>query len=87
MKVVLTSRDLDYDDHATAFPLFNRLVEGGIVPRLMEKSVLSAATPRNQAGGHGAGAIPHDVSPAMAEAVVASAAVAIAYLHAQLDDA
>ncbi len=77
-------RGLDYEETDTASPLFNRLVDGGIVLRLMEKAVLAASTPRNKRTGHGAGAIPHDVPPEIAEAVLASAAVAIAYVHALL---
>jgi hypothetical protein len=34
---------------------------------------------RNEKGGHGPDAVPHDVPAGMAEAVLASAAVAIAY--------
>jgi hypothetical protein len=86
MKVLLGNRDLEYGERDTASPLFDRLVDGGIVPRLMEKLVLSAATARNKRAGHGAGAIPHDVPPEMAEAVVASASVAISYPQAQLRD-
>jgi hypothetical protein len=36
---------------------------------------------RNKKAGHGAGEVPHDVPQEMAEGVLASAAVAIAYLH------
>jgi hypothetical protein len=47
----------------------------------MRSCVLAPASPRNKAGGHGADEVPHDVPQWMAEAVLASAAVAIAYLH------
>jgi hypothetical protein len=47
----------------------------------MESIVLGANGPRNKKGGHGAGATPHGVPVEEAEATLASAAVAIAYLH------
>jgi hypothetical protein len=80
MKVLLDEHGVAYDQRDTAQKLFNHLVASAIVPREMERAVLGAATPRNKKGGHGAGAIPHDVSPEQAEAVVAAAAGSIAYL-------
>lgn len=84
MKVVLDERRIAYDAKDTAQRLFENLTQNGIVTRDMERLVLGAATPRNKKGGHGAGATPHQVRPADAEAVLASAAVAIAYLHKKL---
>lgn len=80
MKVVLDHRKVAYDEHATARPLFDALVGDGIPPH-MERIVLSTMTPRNRKGGHGPGAVPHNVSEQEAETVLASSAVAIAYLH------
>ena len=81
MKVLLAEHSVSFDENDTAFKLFDLLTQVGVVPRFMERVVLGAASPRNKRGGHGAGALPHDVPHEMAEAVLASAAVAIAYLH------
>jgi len=79
MRVLLDERGVAYGAEDTASRLFDHLAAGDppIVPRFMERVVLSPSTPRNRRGGHGAGAIAHDVPPEMAEAVVVSAAVAI----------
>jgi hypothetical protein len=61
--------------------LFADLKVAGIVPNEMERTVLAVATPRNAWGGHGRGAVAHSVSVEEAEAVFASAAVAITCLH------
>lgn len=87
MKVLLSDRGATYNETDAAYALFGHLVDEGIVPQLMDKVVLGAATPRNKRASHGAGAVAHDVPPELAEAVVASAAVAISYLHEQLCDA
>lgn len=82
MKVLLSEHGEPYDaenDAATA--LFNRLENANLVPRELERLVLSAATPRNKWAGHGAGAVAHNPTPAEAESVVAGAAGAIAYLQ------
>jgi hypothetical protein len=84
MKVVLDERGASYGSRATAYKLFDALEAAGIVPTFMKGVVLEAATPRNQKGGHGAGAVAHAVAVDDAEAVFAAAAVAIAYLHKQL---
>jgi hypothetical protein len=81
MKVLLAEHSVSFDENDAAFKLFDLLTQAGVVPRFMERVVLGAASPRNKRGGHGAGALPHDVPHEMAEAVLASAAVAIAYLH------
>lgn len=81
MKVLLTQRGERYNERDTAFKLFERLVSAEIVPQFMQYCVLAAASPRNKRGGHGAGEAPHDVPQEMAEAVLASTAVAIAYLR------
>jgi hypothetical protein len=81
MTVLLTRRDERYDERDTAFKLFERLVSAEIVPQFMQYCVLAAASPRNKRGGHGAGEAPHDVPQELAEAVLASTAVAIAYLR------
>lgn len=82
MKVVLDQRAVPAGRRDTAQPLFDHLVNAGVVPRRMERLVLAAATPRNQTAGHGA--VAHDPDPAEAGSVVASAAGAIAYLHSHL---
>jgi hypothetical protein len=84
MKVVLDQHGISCGPRDTAQPLFEHLVAAGLVPRRLERLVLGAATPRNQAGGHGAGAVAHDPEPAEAESVVAAAAGAIAYLYTRL---
>jgi hypothetical protein len=81
MKVLLAQRGGRYDESDTAFKLFEHLVSAEIVPQFMQYCVLAAASPRNKRGGHGAGEAPHDVPQEMAEAVLASTAVAIAYLR------
>jgi hypothetical protein len=81
MKVVLDDHKVTYGPRDTAFALFDHLELAGFAPRRMERLVLAAATPRNQTAGHSAGAVAHDPPPNEAEAVVAAAAGAIAYLH------
>jgi hypothetical protein len=81
MKVLLKQRSVQYDEKDAAFKLFDNLVNAEIIPQFMQSCVLAAASPRNKRGGHGAGEVPHDVPQDMAEAVMASAAVSIAYLH------
>jgi hypothetical protein len=81
MKVLLTQRKVQFSEKDAAFALFKNLVDAQVVPQFMEYCVLTAASPRNKRGGHGAGEIPHDVPQEMAEAVMASVAVSIAYLH------
>jgi hypothetical protein len=80
MKTVLSQRGVEYDERDTAFPLFDRLVAAGIVPQFMQFCVLGAASPRNKRAGHGAEE-PHEVDEELAETVMASAAIAIAYLQ------
>jgi hypothetical protein len=80
MKVVLDAHGVQYGERDTASKLFDALVNAGIVERDLENVVLVAMTPRNRRGGHGAGAVAHAVAPAEAEAVVAGASGAIAYL-------
>jgi hypothetical protein len=84
MRVLLAQRHVPSEEGDTAFTLFGRLVDATVVPRFMERVVLGAASPRNKRGGHGAGEMRHDVPQAMAEAVLASSAVAIVYLHKRL---
>lgn len=81
MKVLLTQHGIPFDERDTASKLFDIAVAKEIVPKFMEYCVLTAASPRNKRAGHGAGEIPHHVPQAMAEAVLASAAASIAYLH------
>jgi hypothetical protein len=81
MKAVLKHRGVAYDEKDAAFKLFDGLVAAGLVPEFMRFCVLATASPRNKVGAHGADEEPHAVPQEMAEAVMASAAVAIAYLH------
>jgi hypothetical protein len=81
MKAVLKHRGAAYDERDAAFKLFDHLVSAKLVPEHMKFCVLATASPRNKVGGHGADGEPHHVPLEMAEAVLASAAVAIAYLH------
>lgn len=81
MKAVLKHRDVAYEEKDAAFKLFDHLVSASLVPEHMKFCVLATTSPRNKAGGHGADEAPHNVPLEMAEAVLASAAVAIAYLH------
>jgi hypothetical protein len=84
MKVVLEAHGVAFGAGDTASPLFNHLEASGIVPRHMENLVLVAMVPRNRMGGHGAGAVAHQVDAEEAEAVVAGVAGAIAYLATRL---
>jgi hypothetical protein len=85
MKVVLGRRDISFDpDRDGASKLFDRLEAAGVVPRHMQDLVLASMGPRNRRGGHGAGRLPHAVGFAEAEAAVAAAAGAIAYLASTL---
>lgn len=81
MKVLLSKHAIPFDERDTASKLFDIAVEHEVVPKFMEYCVLTAASPRNKRAGHGAGEIPHVVPQEMAEAVLASAAASIAYLH------
>ena len=84
MKVVLGQNGVTHDEKDTAFTLFGHLVAANLVPEFMRFVVLGAASPRNKCAGHGAADVPHVVPQEMAEAVMASAATAVAYLHALL---
>ena len=84
IKVVLGERGVSFDATANANPLFDLLVDEGILERHMHWTVLAAVAIRNRRGGHGAGVNPHDVTQAEAEAAFASACVAIAYLRTLL---
>ena len=84
LKVVLDERGVSRDVRDTAQPLFNKLRDAGLVENYMERLILAAATPRNQLGGHGAGAQAHSVPVEVAEAVLASAAASIAFLRTLL---
>jgi hypothetical protein len=81
LKVLLTERGVSYDARDTAQTLYNKLRDAGLVESYMERLILAPATPRNRLGGHGSGADPHVVPVEVAEAVLASAAVSIAFLH------
>jgi hypothetical protein len=81
IKVVLDEHAIAYDPADTAQRLFTILRDQGLVENYMERLILAPATPRNRRGGHGAGAVAHVVDIEVAEAVLASAAVSIAYLH------
>jgi HEPN domain-containing protein len=81
MKVLLTERGVTYPSTDPASKLFGRLKDAGIVELPMERIILGASMVRNKKAGHGAGEVPHDVPQETAEAVLASAAVSIAYLH------
>jgi hypothetical protein len=81
MKVLLKQHGVQYAESDAAFKLFGHLVGAEIVPPFMKYCVLTATSPRNKRGAHGADEIPRDVPQEMAEAVLASAAVSVAYLH------
>jgi hypothetical protein len=84
MKVLLTEHGKTYEPGETASKILKRLEDAGIIPHSMERIILGVSTVRNKQAGHGAGATPHDVPRETAEAVVASAAVAISYMHDRL---
>lgn len=84
MKVVLDECGIAHARGDASQRLFTILRDRGLVENNMERLILAAATPRNQLGGHGAGAVAHAVDVEVAEAVLASAAVSIAYLHTLL---
>lgn len=81
MKVLLIERGVTYPSTDPASKLFGHLKDAGIVELPMERIILGASMVRNKKAGHGAGTVPHDVPQKTAEAVLASAAVAIVYLH------
>jgi hypothetical protein len=68
----------------TAAPLFNVLREAGILPSALENIVMAAPSIRNAQGGHTQRPLPVDADPALAEAAVTAAAVAITALAAHL---
>jgi hypothetical protein len=80
MKVLLQQRNLSTDPRDTAQKLFEHLRDNGVIAADTERMVLACATPRNKRAGHGAGAIAHVVQQHEAEAFVAAAATAIAFL-------
>lgn len=84
LKVVLDERGVTYDPRDAAQKLFEALRDAGLTEGYMERLILAPATPRNRLGGHGAGAEPHAVPVEVAEAVLASAAVVIAFLRTLL---
>jgi hypothetical protein len=84
MKVLLEAHRVAFNPRDTAKALFDSLEAAGIVPRHMENLVLVAMVPRNRMGGHGAGAVAHQVAAVEGEAVVAGVAGAIAYLATRL---
>lgn len=81
MKVALAQNGVTHSEKDAAFALFGHLVAAKLVPEFMRFVVLGAASPRNNRAGHGAADVPHVVPQEMAEAVMASAATAVAYLH------
>jgi hypothetical protein len=84
MKVLLTAHGDTYEPADAAAKLFGRLKDAGHVEPSMERIILGTSMVRNKKAGHGAGEVPHDVPLEMAEAAIASAAVAIAFLHSRL---
>ena len=80
MKVLLVERGIAYDSRDTAQKLFEHLRGHGVIAADTERLLLACATPRNKRAGHGAGALAHDVQQHEAEAFVAAAATAIAFL-------
>lgn len=80
MKVLLGDIGITYDARDTAQKLFENLRDNGVIAADTERMVLACATPRNKRAGHGAGAVAHDVQQHAAEAFVAAAATAIAFL-------
>jgi hypothetical protein len=80
MKVLLDQRKITYDPRDAAQRLFEHLRDNGVIAADTERMVLASATPRNKRAGHGAGAVAHDVQQYEAEAFIASAATAIAFL-------
>jgi hypothetical protein len=84
MKVVLTEHRIASKPNDTGKPLFDLLERAGLVPKYMESTFFAVLTPRNKAGGHGAGPEPHEPGEAEAGTVVASAAGVISYLHTKL---
>jgi len=80
MKVLLGEQGITYDSRDTAQKLFENLRDNGVIAADTERMVLACATPRNKRAGHGAGAVAHDVQQHEAEAFVAAAATAIAFL-------
>jgi len=84
MKVLLQQRNITSDERDTAQKLFEQLRDSGVIAADTERTVLACATPRNKRAGHGAGAVAHDVQQYEAEAFVAAAATAIAFLGKRL---
>ena len=80
MKVLLQQKRISYDPRSTAQKLFEHLRDGGVIAADTERMVLACATPRNKRAGHGAGAVAHDVQQHEAEALLAAAPTAIAFL-------
>jgi hypothetical protein len=80
MKVLLQQRNVSFEPRDTAQKLFEHLRDNAIIVSDTERLILACATPRNKRAGHGAGAVAHEVQQHEAEAFVAAAATAIAFL-------
>jgi hypothetical protein len=84
MKVLLDGRGVKRTGRENPFPLFNLLIDNGIVPKEAEFAILGAARVRNNLGGHGAGATPRVLPPGVRELAVNCTATAISYLASLL---
>jgi hypothetical protein len=80
MKVVLDENRIAYDPRDAAQNLFEHLYNNGLADRTMDPLVLAVPRARNKRGGHGAGAVAHDISEVDAETYLSGAAAAIVFL-------
>lgn len=80
MKVICDIRGIAYDQRDTAQRLWEHLRDANLIAADTECLVLACARARNKRSGHGAGAEAHVVLQHEAEAFIAAAGAAIAFL-------
>lgn len=80
MKVLLDEKGIPRTGKETAWPLWEKLRDNGVVVPEADNLVLAAARLRNEYGAHGTGPSVRSVPPGVPEAAVNGAAAAINYL-------
>lgn len=82
IKCICDVRGWPYPPHATAKPLFDVIIQHGLVPPWMERGLMEVATIRNSASAHGQGPEPRPLPAHIADLAVNLAAAHIVALLA-----